>query len=30
MLRLCMVVNISLGGFLADQMWYNLVSAQYL
>ena len=26
----CMVVTISLGGFVADQMRYNLGSAQYL
>ena len=25
-----MFVTISLGGFVADQMWYNLESAQYL
>ena len=29
-LQQCMVVTILLGGFVADQMWYNLESAQYL
>ena len=26
----CMVVTISVGGFVADQIWYNWESAQYL
>ena len=29
-LQQCLVITISLGGFVADQMWYNLKSAQYL
>ena len=29
-LKLCMVVTVSVGGFVADQMQYNLKSAQYL
>ena len=30
MLHKCMIVPISLGGFVADQMLYNLGCAQYL
>ena len=25
-----MIVTVSLGGLVAERMWYNLVSAQYL
>ena len=26
----CLVATMSLGGFVAEQMWYNFLSAQYL